>query len=81
MKSAASLLLERAHLVREADGPVPSPCVGVCRMDAASGLCEGCLRTLGEIGAWSRLADDGKRAVWEQLERRALVIDTRQANA
>ena len=36
--------------------PVPSPCISVCRMDAASGLCEGCLRTLDEIAAWSRWA-------------------------
>ena len=81
MKSAASLLIERAHQVREAAGPVPSPCVSVCRMDAASGLCEGCLRTLDEIAAWSRLADDGKRQVWDQLERRALLLDTHQAKA
>jgi predicted Fe-S protein YdhL (DUF1289 family) len=81
MKSAASLLLERAHAVREATSPVPSPCVSVCRMDAASGLCEGCLRTLDEIGAWSRLGDEAKREVWSQLERRALVIDTHQAKA
>ena len=46
---------------------VPSPCVDICRMNPASGLCEGCLRTLDEIGAWSRLDDDGKRAVWRQL--------------
>ncbi len=50
-------------------------------MDAASGLCEGCLRTLEEIGAWSRLGDEAKREVWSQLERRALVIDTQQARA
>jgi predicted Fe-S protein YdhL (DUF1289 family) len=81
MKSAASLLLERAPAVREAEGPVPSPCVGVCRMDAASGLCQGCLRTLDEITAWSRLADDGKRQAWDQLERRALLIETHQARA
>jgi uncharacterized protein len=54
--------------------PVPSPCVNVCRMDAASGWCEGCARTLDEIARWSVLDDDGKRAVWQQLgpRRRAL---------
>jgi len=49
---------------------VPSPCVDVCRMDAASGWCEGCLRTLDEIGAWSTLGDDAKRAVWARLTER-----------
>lgn len=52
-------------------GPgVPSPCVSVCRMDAGSGLCTGCWRTLDEIAAWSVLDDDAKRSVWVQLEAR-----------
>jgi len=52
------------------DTRVPSPCIDVCRMDAASGWCEGCLRTLDEIAAWASLDDDAKRAVWAELERR-----------
>ena len=50
--------------------PVASPCIDVCRMDEATGWCAGCLRTLDEIGAWSRLNDDGKRAVWAVLPAR-----------
>ncbi len=50
--------------------PVPSPCVNICRMDEASGLCEGCLRTLDEIACWSLLEDAEKREVWQQLARR-----------
>ena len=53
-----------------AAGPVPSPCIDVCRMDAASGWCEGCLRTIDEITAWSRLDDPAKARVWLQLEAR-----------
>lgn len=49
---------------------VPSPCVDVCRMHAASGWCEGCLRTLDEIAAWSVLDDAGKRTVWKLLPKR-----------
>jgi predicted Fe-S protein YdhL (DUF1289 family) len=52
---------------------VPSPCVDVCRMDEATGWCAGCLRTLDEIGAWSRLADADKRAVWHALAERRVV--------
>ena len=37
---------------------VASPCVNVCRMHAGSGWCEGCLRTIDEIAAWSRLDGD-----------------------
>jgi uncharacterized protein len=50
--------------------PVPSPCNSVCRMNPATGFCEGCFRTLDEIAAWSRLDDDEKRAVWQQLAQR-----------
>lgn len=50
---------------------VPSPCISVCCVDAASGWCEGCLRTLGEISAWSQLDNDGKRGVWQIIEQRA----------
>ena len=28
--------------------PSPSPCVNICQMDAATGWCAGCLRTLDE---------------------------------
>lgn len=50
--------------------PVPSPCVNVCRMDEASGLCEGCLRTIDEIACWSLLDDAEKRSVWQALDER-----------
>ncbi|MBX3589715.1 MAG: DUF1289 domain-containing protein [Burkholderiaceae bacterium] len=50
--------------------PVPSPCVSVCRIDPASGLCVGCLRTLDEIAAWGSLADGAKRAIWNEIEHR-----------
>lgn len=42
---------------------VPSPCIDVCRMDAATGWCEGCQRTLAEIGAWGGLDDAQKRGI------------------
>ena len=46
---------------------VASPCINVCRMNSDTGLCEGCLRTLAEIAAWSRMSADEKRAVLAQL--------------
>lgn len=39
---------------------VPSPCINVCRMGEATGVCVGCFRTLEEITAWGG-ADDGQR--------------------
>jgi uncharacterized protein len=49
---------------------VASPCVSVCRIDATSGWCLGCARSLEEIAAWSSLDDAGKRAVWSLLPAR-----------
>ena len=51
----------------------PSPCINVCRMDARSGWCEGCLRTLDEIGAWSQMDEAAKRAVWLRLSQRRVL--------
>ncbi|HLS57117.1 MAG TPA: DUF1289 domain-containing protein [Zeimonas sp.] len=58
------------------NGPIQSPCVSICRIDPATGLCEGCQRTLDEIAAWGSLGDDAKRAIWSAIEqRRALRVD------
>lgn len=47
-----------------------SPCVNVCRMDAGTGWCEGCLRTIDEIAAWSQLDEAAQRALLAQLPAR-----------
>ncbi len=52
---------------------VPSPCVSVCRIDAATGWCEGCLRTIDEISHWTLFDDDETRAVWAELNNRRLL--------
>jgi uncharacterized protein len=67
---AAYARLIRARGINDTED-VPSPCISVCRVDADSGWCDGCLRTLGEISAWSRLSNDGKRGVWRIIEQRA----------
>jgi len=55
---------------------VPSPCISVCRMNDATGLCEGCLRTIDEIAAWSVLDDAQRRGVLEAIEwRRAVAAE------
>ncbi|MFM0414214.1 DUF1289 domain-containing protein [Paraburkholderia aromaticivorans] len=60
----------KAGLDNEDDHAVPSPCISVCRMDASTGWCEGCLRTIDEIAGWSSFDDDAKRAVWDAIETR-----------
>jgi predicted Fe-S protein YdhL (DUF1289 family) len=54
--------------------PIPSPCINVCRMVPATGLCEGCMRTIDEIVAWGRADDAYKRAVWAEIRRREAQI-------
>lgn len=56
---------------------IASPCVMVCTVDGASGLCLGCLRTLQEIATWSRMTDEGRAAVMADLPGRKGRIDPR----
>ena len=42
---------------------VASPCIDVCRMDAADELCVGCYRTLDEIVRWANASQDEKRDI------------------
>lgn len=51
-------------------GPLPSPCINICRMDPVSGLCEGCLRTIDEIVRWGSAGEEYKRTVWVEIRRR-----------
>ena len=53
---------------------IASPCINVCRMDAATALCVGCYRTLDEIAQWSRASSDAKRAILAAVERRRAEI-------
>ena len=62
--------LKAALRLSRSGGAVPSPCVGVCRMDAASGYCLGCWRTLDEIAHWSAANADEQRACWGRIEGR-----------
>ncbi len=46
---------------------VESPCVKVCVLHPATGLCIGCHRTGAEIGAWSAMSPEARRAVMDAL--------------
>ncbi len=70
-RDALHRLADRAAAVASVERDVPSPCVSVCRMDAGSGLCEGCLRTIDEIAGWGRLDDVAKRRIWQAIGLRA----------
>jgi predicted Fe-S protein YdhL (DUF1289 family) len=54
---------------------VQSPCIRVCIVDGASGLCLGCLRTLAEIAEWSTLSPERRREIMAELPARTARID------
>lgn len=52
------------------DSSVPSPCISVCQIDDATGLCVGCYRAIDEIRDWPILSAGEKTAVLERIARR-----------
>ena len=49
---------------------IASPCVKICAVDGASGLCIGCLRTLAEIAAWGGLSPGERARIMAELPAR-----------
>ena len=62
------------------EGPVASPSVQVCAMDASGAYCVGCHRTLHEIARWSAMTDPERREIVAKLDarRRRLAAATRK---
>lgn len=50
--------------------PIKTPCIKVCVVDGASGLCLGCFRTLKEVAGWARLTPAEREAVMAELPTR-----------
>lgn len=46
---------------------VESPCIKICVIHPEARLCTGCLRSIDEITAWSKMTPDARRAVMEEL--------------
>jgi predicted Fe-S protein YdhL (DUF1289 family) len=55
--SAANVLME-------------TPCINICTLDRASGLCLGCGRTIDEIARWSVMSEAERRHVMAELPAR-----------
>lgn len=49
---------------------IPSPCIGVCRLEPETGLCEGCMRTGAEIAAWPYASDAERLEIVQRLRER-----------
>ncbi len=61
--------------------PSESPCVKVCSIDATTGWCLGCGRSMREIAGWSSLSPERRRLVLDSLEARMVTITDREARA
>lgn len=49
------------------DTAIESPCIRICQINSAQGICEGCGRTLAEIGGWLSMTPADRRAVMAAL--------------
>lgn len=54
----------------EAGLPLETPCIDVCEIDAKSGLCAGCGRSIDEIASWSAMSGEQRRAIMAILPAR-----------
>lgn len=57
---------------------IESPCVKICVIHPETRVCTGCLRTIDEIGAWSRMTPDERRAVMADLKDRDAPLKKRR---
>lgn len=55
-------------------GPIPSPCINVCRIDPGTGWCLGCGRTIDEIVRWGNTTAADRDAVMTELPARMTAL-------
>jgi predicted Fe-S protein YdhL (DUF1289 family) len=47
-----------------------TPCVNICLLDADTGLCVGCGRTIDEIARWAAMSEGERHAIMAALPAR-----------
>ena len=55
---------------RRAKGAMETPCVDICEIDGATGLCRGCGRTIAEIANWTSMTSAERRRIMGELAAR-----------
>ena len=55
-------------LARPEQGMLPSPCVGICRLD------NGCARDANELASWRELSPVERARIWVDLPRRKTIL-------
>jgi predicted Fe-S protein YdhL (DUF1289 family) len=51
-----------------------SPCIDVCEIDRATGLCLGCWRTIDEIAGWTAMTSAERRRIMAELPLRKIAV-------
>jgi predicted Fe-S protein YdhL (DUF1289 family) len=57
---------------------IESPCVKICVVHPEARLCVGCLRSIDEIAAWSKMTPEARRVVMADLPSRAPLLTKRR---
>lgn len=57
---------------------IESPCIKVCVVHPEARLCTGCLRSIDEITAWSRMTPEARREVMADLPTRKAALQRRR---
>jgi uncharacterized protein len=58
------------RMPRRGSRPMLTPCINVCVIDAATGLCAGCARSLSEIAGWAAMTDFERQRIMRDLPAR-----------
>lgn len=57
---------------------VQSPCIKICVVHPVERICTGCLRSIDEISAWSKMSNEERAALLELLPERAGLLKKRR---
>jgi uncharacterized protein len=55
--------------------PLETPCINICLLDDATGLCVGCGRSIDEIARWSAMSDRERRDIMALLPGRVARLE------
>lgn len=57
---------------------VQSPCINICVVHPAERICTGCLRSIDEITQWSKMSNEARARVMDELPNRATLLKKRR---
>ncbi|MBU2941854.1 DUF1289 domain-containing protein [Shimia thalassica] len=57
---------------------IESPCIQICVIHPEERICTGCLRSIDEITSWSKMSQEARTAVMDDLPARAPLLRKRR---